>query len=73
MLDRPLPLANAPEVFVAGRQAQVVYSALACAGVWQVNIRVPADIPPGLATIQLRAGDALDEAVLEIAPQLSIT
>jgi len=70
VLDRPLPLVNTPQVLLAGRPAPVVYSALAYAGVWQVNIRVPEGIPPGLATLQLRAGDASSqgEAVLEIAP-----
>jgi uncharacterized protein (TIGR03437 family) len=70
VLDRPLPLANTPEVLVAGRPAEVVYAGLAMAGVWQVNIRVPQGIPPGLATVQLRVGDAatVREAMLQIAP-----
>jgi uncharacterized protein (TIGR03437 family) len=68
-IARPLPLASTPEVTVAGRPAQVVYAALAYPGVCQVNIRVPDDVPPGLAPIQLRAGGvASREAVLEIAP-----
>jgi uncharacterized protein (TIGR03437 family) len=63
-------LANTPEVLVAGRPAEVVYAGLAMAGVWQVNIRVPQGIPPGLAAVQLRVGDAatVREAMLQIAP-----
>jgi uncharacterized protein (TIGR03437 family) len=70
VLDHPLPLVNTPEVLVAGRPAEVVYAALAMAGVWQVNIHVPEGIPPGLAGVQLRAGGAttVREVMLEIAP-----
>lgn len=70
VLDGPLPLASNPEVLVAGRPAEVVYAALAMAGVWQVNIRVPEGVPPGLAAVQLRAGGTatVREAMLEIAP-----
>jgi uncharacterized protein (TIGR03437 family) len=70
VLDRPLSLANTPEVLVAGRPAEVVYAALAMAGVCQVNIRVPEGIPTGLAGVQLRTGGAttLREVMLEIAP-----
>jgi uncharacterized protein (TIGR03437 family) len=70
VLDSPLPLVNIPEVLVAGRPAEVVYAALAMAGVWQVNIRVPQGIPPGLTPVQLRVGNAatLREAMLEIRP-----
>jgi uncharacterized protein (TIGR03437 family) len=70
VLDQPLPLANIPEVLVAGQRAEVVYAALAMAGVWQVNIRVPEGTPPGLAVVQLRVGDATTErqTMIEIRP-----
>jgi uncharacterized protein (TIGR03437 family) len=70
VLDSPLPLVNVPEVLVAGRPAEIVYAALAMAGVWQVNIRVPQGTPPGYAAVHIRSGDAatVREAMLEIRP-----
>jgi uncharacterized protein (TIGR03437 family) len=69
-LTRPLAPARPPEVSVAGQAAPVVYCALTSPGLWQVRIRVPADCPPGIAALELRAGGAAnqDGAVLEIAP-----
>lgn len=69
VLDRPLPLANTPEVLVAGRPAVVVYAGLAMAGVWQVNIRVPPETPPGLAPVQVQVGTVSTsrEVMLEIS------
>ena len=69
-LASPLPLVHTPEVNVAGRAALVVYAGLAYAGVWQVNIRLPEGIPPGMATVDLRVGNAVSQGMdtLEIAP-----
>lgn len=66
----PLPLAAPPEVIVAGRKATVDWSGLVYAGVYQVNIRVPADTPLGEARVQLRAGGrtAASDAILEVIP-----
>jgi uncharacterized protein (TIGR03437 family) len=69
VLDHALPLAGTPEVLVAGRPAPVLSAELASAGIWRVTIRVPPDVPPGHAAVQLRAGGVLSqaEAWLEIA------
>jgi uncharacterized protein (TIGR03437 family) len=69
-LDHPLPLAAPPEVTIGGEKAQVVYAALAYPGVCQVNVRVPENVPPGLAAVELRtsAGIKSRDAFLEIAP-----
>ena len=68
VLDHPRPLLYTPEVTVAGQPARVTYAGLAYAGVWQVNIRVPDGIAPGLKPVELRVGDVASstEALLQI-------
>jgi uncharacterized protein (TIGR03437 family) len=66
----PLPLVAPPEVLVAGRKATVDWSGLVYAGVYQINVRVPADTPLGEARVQLRAGGrtAASDAILDVIP-----
>ncbi len=68
VLDKPRPLAETPEVLVADRPAQVVSAELASTGIWRLRIRVPDDVPPGAAAVQVRADGVLSqaEAFLEI-------
>jgi len=69
-LTVPLPLAELPEVRVAGQAATVEWAGLVYAGVYQLNVRVPAGTPAGMAPVQLRAGGrtASTDASLEIVP-----
>ncbi len=59
---------NVPSVTVGGHPAQVVYSAQAYAGVAEINIRVPEDVPAGFAAVHLSVGETSSrrEAYLEI-------
>jgi uncharacterized protein (TIGR03437 family) len=52
----PRPLANQPEVFVSGQPAAVLNATLAEAGVWSVDVRLPADVAPGAVPIQICSG-----------------
>lgn len=68
VVREPLVLISPPEVLVAGRAATVEWAGLVYAGVYQVNVRVPADTPPGEARVQLRVAgrSAASEAVLDV-------
>lgn len=61
VLEGPRPLVQQPEVLVGGKRAEVTYAGLAFAGVWQVNIRVPEGVAPGLAPVELRVGTAVSQ------------
>lgn len=54
----------APEVFVAGHRAEVLWSGLApyYAGLYQLNIRLPRHLPQGRHTIQVVAGSNSSQA-----------
>ncbi len=56
VVDGALPLAILPDVSVGGHTATVLSAALVRAGVWQINIQVPAGVAPGAAIVQVRAG-----------------
>jgi uncharacterized protein (TIGR03437 family) len=53
------------EAYVAGAPAPVSYAGLApgFAGLYQVNVQIPAGTPSGVQTIQLSAGGAMGNAV----------
>ena len=53
-----------PEVTVAGRPAEVLFSGLApgYVGLYQVNIRIPADAPSGLQPVVITAGGVMSKA-----------
>jgi uncharacterized protein (TIGR03437 family) len=66
----PLATIDLPEVRVSGRDAAVTWAGLVCAGVYQLNVRVPVDTPPGEARVELRAAGraAANELLLDISP-----
>jgi uncharacterized protein (TIGR03437 family) len=64
VIRSPLRLPALPEVRIGGRTADVEYGALIEAGLYQLNVRVPAALTSGDAPLSL-AGAARD-AVLEI-------
>ncbi len=66
VLDHPRPLRYQPEVTVGGRPAEITYAGLAFAGVWQVNIRVPEGLTPGLAAVELRVGPAVSRSEINL-------
>ncbi len=70
VIREPLALVSPPEVLVAGRAATVEWSGLVYAGVYQVNVRIPADTPPGEARVQLRVAGrtSASDALLEVVP-----
>jgi uncharacterized protein (TIGR03437 family) len=67
-VEQPLPLRTQPRVLVAGREATVTAAALASAGMWQIDIRVPEGLPAGIAPIQLCSGAdcSVADTVIEI-------
>ncbi len=64
--DGPLLRAAAPvSALVAGREAEVLFAGPApgLVGVYQVNVRLPADLAAGAVPLSLRAGEALSNTV----------
>ena len=66
LLTRVRPEASMPEVRIAGVQAQVLYAGMIFAGLYQINIQVPPDLPDGDLPVVLRIGgqDTQANAVL---------
>jgi uncharacterized protein (TIGR03437 family) len=63
----PVPMpANAVQVFIAGRRAEVVYSGYAGGyeGLYQLNARVPQDVPAGSQPVRLEVGGRSSNEVL---------
>ena len=73
LVGAPLPTLNTPvRVLVGGQPAQVLYSGPApglIAGVGQINIRVPANVPVGLNPVLIVAGDAASQPGVTINVQ----
>jgi uncharacterized protein (TIGR03437 family) len=66
-LRRPLLPVTAT---IGGRPATVLYAGSAptlVSGVFQVNVRIPEDVEPGPATIQIQVGGAATQAGVTIA------
>ncbi len=58
-----------PQVFIGGREASVVFSGLApfFAGLYQINVRIPVELPPGRYTLSVSAGGVRgNEVSLEV-------
>jgi uncharacterized protein (TIGR03437 family) len=64
VIGSPLPLAALPEVRIGGQPAEVKYGGLVYAGVYQLNVQLPAGLSPGDTPLRLEG--ASREAVLEI-------
>jgi uncharacterized protein (TIGR03437 family) len=62
---QPAALALAPAASLDGRELEVVFSGLLAgtAGVDQTNVRIPADMPDGVAQLRLSQGATLSNAV----------
>jgi uncharacterized protein (TIGR03118 family) len=62
VLTAPLPLASTPLVTIGGASAKVVFSGLVSAGLYQINVVVPAGLTPGDNAIVLQAGGVPTQA-----------
>lgn len=63
--DNPLPqTADQPAVLIGGRPAQVEYSGMAprLVGVYQINARVPMDVPSGIHPVTVTIGGVASKA-----------
>jgi uncharacterized protein (TIGR03437 family) len=62
VITKPLPLATTPTVTVGGATAQVGYSDLTFAGVFQLNITIPSSASSGDQPLVVMAGSGLSPA-----------
>jgi uncharacterized protein (TIGR03437 family) len=66
VITKPLPLATTPTVTVGGAAAQVVYSDLTFAGVFQINITIPALASSGDQPVIANASSVSSQAGADI-------
>ena len=65
----PKPMRNV-QARINGRPAEVLYAGAApsqVAGLFQVNVRIPADTPSGEASVELQVGDARSQPGITVA------
>jgi uncharacterized protein (TIGR03437 family) len=64
--DYPLDPSVRLTVLIGSSQAEVLYAGMTYSGVFQINVRVPADVRPGDARLALSAGGRTTEALLPV-------
>jgi uncharacterized protein (TIGR03118 family) len=69
VLLQPLPAANQVMASVGGSPAQVTFAGLSSAGLYQVNIQLPAALPSGDAAVIAQVGSSKTQANVFIAVQ----
>jgi uncharacterized protein (TIGR03437 family) len=52
----PIPDLSAINLTIGGRQAQVQWAGIVMAGLWQLNVQVPPDVPAGNAAVVAQIG-----------------
>ena len=57
---------------IGGLSAQVLYAGSApqqVSGVFQVNLRIPSNVEPGIAVVELQVGNAVSQTPITIVVQ----
>jgi uncharacterized protein (TIGR03437 family) len=69
LITTPLPLTAAPTVTFNSVAGQVLYSALTYAGLFQINVTIPASAPSGDVSVVAQAGSVSSPSTAVIAVQ----
>jgi len=69
VLTTQYPLATLPTAMVGGMPATVTYAGLAIAGVYQINLTIPANVPDGDLPVVVQLGGASSQASAIITVQ----
>jgi len=69
VITTALPLATTPTVMFNGTPGQVVFAGLTYAGLFQINVTIPASAPSGDVSVVAQAGSALSPSTAVIAVQ----
>jgi uncharacterized protein (TIGR03118 family) len=67
IVSAPQPVVTAPTVTIGGVSAQVVFAGLVSAGVYQLNVIVPASLPAGNPAIVAQVGSISSQAGATVA------
>ena len=62
MVPAPVPAATQPVVSIGGAAASVTFAGLTSAGLYQVNVQVPASLSGGDASVIAQAGTDKSQA-----------
>lgn len=62
VITTPAPLANPVNVWIGGYAADVQWKGMSGAGLWQLNVRIPWEVPDGDSTVVAEVGGVRTEA-----------